>query len=217
MYGLVFLFKYTGNPDQRAGTVQPYTSNVFFSQQVIQNACATIAILNILLNTEDVDLGPHLSDFKAFTADFTPDLKGLAISNSELIRSTHNSFAKSDPFVNDGPATDDDDKDLFHFVAYLPVNGVLYELDGLREGPISHGTCTSEDWLNKVHPVIAARIASYGSEIRFNLMALVKNRSEVYEQQLKEMDEKLTHDPTNVRLFLFFTRIIPPADNLFEL
>ena len=34
-------------------------------------------------------------------------------------------------------ATEDDD--LFHFVAYVPYCGRLFELDGLHPAPIDHG------------------------------------------------------------------------------
>ena len=48
------------------------------------------------------------------------------------------------------PRSASPDQDVYHFISYLPVAGHLYELDGLQKGPINHGECTSEDWLDKV-------------------------------------------------------------------
>jgi hypothetical protein len=60
------------------------------------------------------------------------------------------------------------------------VGGNVYELDGLKQGPILLETCPESQWLERTAVHIQTRIQRYSqSEIRFNLMAIIKNRQEV--------------------------------------
>ncbi|KAG9381326.1 Ubiquitin carboxyl-terminal hydrolase [Pyrenophora tritici-repentis] len=182
LYGVIFLFKYpTGEKPSdvpKDGTYDYEAANtLFFPAQTIQNACGTQAIVSLLLNREEeVDIGKELKEFKEFAGDFPPELRGETLSNSDLIRETHNSFARSSPFVDETQRTATEDDDVFHFIAYTSINNTLYELDGLQPAPISHGPCKPQDFPAKVIPVLQRRIARYpATEIRFNLMACCRD------------------------------------------
>lgn len=77
IYGLIFLFKWQNNKklQESLSQIDTNTDGVFFADQVITNACATQAILSILLNKDDIDIGQVQRNFKKFTQDFTPDIK----------------------------------------------------------------------------------------------------------------------------------------------
>lgn len=172
VYGLIFLFKwqaelYSGENQKVSSSLSsdPPPSDLYFARQVTNNACATQAILSILLNIGDehmskktssssggddgdansdtnggVVLGPMLSEFKSFTSSFPPDLRGEMIGSNEQIKMAHNSFARQDAFITDNEKPrnrNQEDSDVFHFVAYVPhsASKSVYELDGLKEGP----------------------------------------------------------------------------------
>ncbi|CAH0383811.1 unnamed protein product [Bemisia tabaci] len=196
IHGLIFLFKLVHQTDEQSGSIvrDSRLEKMFFAQQVINNACATQAILSILLNCKhpDVALGTTLTNFKEFCSDFDPHMKGLALSNSQDIRSVHNSFAPQTLFELDSKLPSKEE-DAYHFVSYIPLEGRLYELDGLKEGPIDLGPIPEEkDWLDVVRPIIEKRINKYNEgEIHFNLMAVVSDRKLKYEKQLEELQKKI--------------------------
>jgi ubiquitin carboxyl-terminal hydrolase L5 len=195
VYGLIFLFKWDQStpPAPTQDTAMDTQSTVFFAKQVIHNACATQALLSVLLNRPEIQLGDNLTQFRDLVRDFPPDMKGLAISNNDVLRAVHNSFSAASPFINDGLLPDKSSDELYHFVAYVPCNGVLYELDGLQEGPIPHGSCTLDNWLDVVHPILQQRMSA-SAEIRFNLLAIVPDQLQVLEKRRQDLLNGLDQD-----------------------
>ncbi|KAK0635691.1 ubiquitin carboxyl-terminal hydrolase [Bombardia bombarda] len=216
VYGVIFLFKYPTDTPYRATGDKPLdgtfdydaSENIFFAAQTIQNACGTQALLSVLLNKTDdaaptsdtrIDVGPDLASFREFTMVLPPEFRGEALSNSELIRDVHNSFAKSSPFVDETQRQSGESEDAFHFIAYTPINGTLYELDGLQPAPISHGACSQDDFPQKVMDVLQRRVARYdATEIRFNLLAMVRDlrirAREIGDTELLAREERKRND-----------------------
>lgn len=153
--GLVFLFKW----DEHSAESTDTTSNdVYFARQIVKDACATQALISILLNT-DADLGSQLAEFKAKTMAMSPDERGMAIGTAEFLRNAHNSF---DDSVNLKQKSADHGAAAFHFVAYVPVNKTVYELDGLKNYPRKVGTVEDETkWFESAIRDIESRIERY--------------------------------------------------------
>ncbi|XP_017055921.1 ubiquitin carboxyl-terminal hydrolase isozyme L5 [Drosophila ficusphila] len=194
IHGLIFLFKWVQD-DKPAGRVVKDRSDVFFARQVITNACATQTLLSLLLNLHhtDIDLGSTLNGFKSFCQNLDPETRGFCLSYQDKIRKVHNSFARPVLFELDTQQAPQDE-DIYHFVGYMPINGRLYELDGLHEGPIELAEVgKQQNWLDVVRPIIEARMQRYSvGEIHFNLMALVSDRQRCYERQI----QLLVHQPS---------------------
>uniref|UniRef100_A0A8C2JF65 Ubiquitin carboxyl-terminal hydrolase n=1 Tax=Cyprinus carpio TaxID=7962 RepID=A0A8C2JF65_CYPCA len=193
VHGLIFLFKWQPGEEPAGSIVQDSRlEQIFFAKQVINNACATQAIVSVLLNCThpDMHLGETLTEFKEFSQSFDAAMKGLALSNSEVIRQVHNSFARQQMFEFDAKSSAKEE-DAFHFVSYVPVNGRLYELDGLREGPIDLGR-----WNRcRIVSFLLLDPSRYSEgEIRFNLMAIVSDRKMIYEKKIVELQAQLTEE-----------------------
>ena len=81
---------------------------------------------------------------------------------------------------------------MFHFVGYIHFKNAIYEIDGLREGPILiEENVKYEEWISKVKPAIMSRISLYANnEIKFNLLAVVPDRLEKAEELEKDLLER---------------------------
>ncbi|BFZ61156.1 hypothetical protein YB2330_002215 [Saitoella coloradoensis] len=186
IYGVVFLFKWGkehgeqsaqgGTPDENAST------SLWFAHQTIQNACGTQAILSILLNNPKIEVGEELSAFKDFTRDFPPEIRGDALTNSDVFARVHNSFARVEPWEADeeAPLREGEEGEApYHFIAYVPIDGTLWELDGLKPAPVRHGPVVgpaSADFADALIPVLERRISTFAStSIEFSLLALTRD------------------------------------------
>eukprot|EP00606_Chrysophyceae_sp_TOSAG23-5_P001280 GSChrysophyteH2.ASY1.ANO1.1497.1 assembled CDS len=198
--GFIYLFKYKREEDPRPVVDAP--EGMFFARQIVQDACATQALLSVLMNA-DVELGEMLSDFKGFAGVLDSESMGITIGNHDGIRSVHNSFSRPEPFV-----MDDEDKkrnkgkeqDVFHFVAYVPFEGVLYEVDGLKPGPIHLGEIgTGQAWWDVARPAIEARMEA-ANDIKSVLLAVGRSRMASLTEQLAALGNTEAEENQKVEL-----------------
>lgn len=202
-YGFIFLFRWIEERRSRRKTTteeesfvqdENVVNNIFFAQQVIPNSCATHALLSVLLNCDErVKLGETLSKLKEFSKGMGPEDKGVAIGNMPALASAHNSHARPEPRhppeKQQGLSTVRT-MEAFHYVSYVPINGRLFELDGLKPYPIDHGPWERDEyWTEKFRRVITERLGmATGGEpyhdIRYNLMAVVPDKRSLYEHKL---------------------------------
>ena len=256
VFGLIFLFKWSDDVAKLYIESQNTTNDtenitdegeddasteIYFANQIIDNACATQAILSILMNiptfhptdtdsngkedpTDRVHIGHDLEFLKEFTKDFSPQLKGLTIGNMERLVRVHNSFARPNVLTDEqwrqksrqksGNKTksskkkskkeqqqreeqdfdieevleeeEEEEGEIYHFTSYVPINGRVYELDGLQPAPIPLGTYSdNKEWWRLARPAIEKRLKLYGEmEFRFNLLAVIKYRRVALRKEL---------------------------------
>ncbi|KAJ7595069.1 ubiquitin C-terminal hydrolase [Mycena floridula] len=233
-HGLIFCFYWKKDTHRAADFDDAASEELWFSNQLSDDACGSCAILNVVLNCE-VDIGEELRQFRMETRMMTPVMKGLAISSSPLVRKAHNSLArpadvrgavsaitnttlraKKVATDTSGPSdskrrkttekktvkkkVEDDEEDeseeTFHFIGYVPAYGKVWELDGLKSGPLEVGELdplkpeSKSGWMDVVRPALRMKMQRYGSdggsgEIRFSLLAIVDG---VYERVADEWE-----------------------------
>ncbi|KJP86107.1 hypothetical protein AK88_04230 [Plasmodium fragile] len=191
VYGIIFLFNIGKSYKRNKFVEHSVPENLFFAKQVIPNACATQAILSIVLNKE-VELNEEIKNIKSFSDNFDSSMKGLTLSNCNVLRNIHNSY-KPPIYIEKENLHDEKGKsnDSFHFVSYIEFGGSVYMLDGLQEGPVLIGHTNGEDeqhsWIDLARQHIKKEISEIcnasgiGEEgdSRFNILAVIKDKEHI--------------------------------------
>ncbi|XP_067945551.1 ubiquitin carboxyl-terminal hydrolase calypso-like [Watersipora subatra] len=215
--GFIFLFRWIEDRRRRRKLMDEHSLSVkdskilrdiFFAHQVIPNSCATHALLSILLNSdgETVKLTDELLELKTSTRGMIPEQKGDAIGRIPRVANAHNSHAsphlRHQQEKKSSAPTASQAGEAYHYVSYLPVNGRLYEMDGLKPWPLDHGEVEKGDWTQKFSDVIAERLG--GGDIMFNLMAVVPDKRLGWRRKLQKLQENcdaVTKDITEVMMY----------------
>ncbi|KAJ4002623.1 hypothetical protein NW752_012443 [Fusarium irregulare] len=228
VYGLIFLFQYF--PGMEDPTEEHDASDVWFANQTTNNACATVALLNIVMNAEGIDLGDKLRAFKESTKDLNTALRGHQISQNNFIRTIHNSFTRRMDHLNADLFLENESceakstskrrsapkgrrrapsrktmRDLdygYHFIAYVPAGGYVWELDGLQNKPCRLDPVQDpHDWTTVARPQIEGRILQYEeNQLSFNLLAVCQSPLTTYSQNIARTTASLQYLRTNTKL-----------------
>jgi len=176
IYGLIFISKYIKNIIETPNIISNYDKDLFFSKQLLENQNATQALLSIILNNEDkIEIGQNLKEIKLSMNEMDYIKKGIFLSNCEILKKEHNKFKILETNSND------EDDDIYHFVTFIHFKNSIYEIDGLREGPILiEENIEFKDWISKAIPYLKEKINLFSNnEIKFNLMALTLDKLEL--------------------------------------
>jgi ubiquitin carboxyl-terminal hydrolase L5 len=154
LHALIFLFKWLPSAaSEPSSTAGEYDTDFpgFFAQQTVNNACATLAVINALGNIPSLPSGTQLADLMSFTTGMDPQTCGMAVASADWLREAHNALSPPSAISLDGLGLPKKTEEAYHFVVYIPVTGSVYELDGLKPYPVCHGKYdeSGEGWLKK--------------------------------------------------------------------
>ncbi|KAJ8543528.1 hypothetical protein K7X08_006051 [Anisodus acutangulus] len=150
--------------------VQDPSSTVYFMRQTVGNACGTIGLLHAIGNiTSLIKLseGSFLDKFFKSTSSMDPMQRALFLENDREMEVAHSEAATAGE-------TEASVEVNTHFICFTLADGQLYELDGRRSEPISHGASSPNSLLKDAARVIQEMIKKNPDSINFNVIAISK-------------------------------------------
>ncbi|KAI0812270.1 ubiquitin carboxyl-terminal hydrolase [Irpex lacteus] len=186
----IFLFQWVPTHRETISGEYDHEFPGFFAHQVVNNACATLAVMNAIGNIPDLPKAPELADLINFSTGMDPQSRGLVVTSSDWLREAHNALSPPSSISLEDPSLQKTSDEAYHFIVYMPFMGSVYEFDGLKEAPIRHAAYdeAGEGWVAKAREVIEARIQTYpAGSLNFSLLALHNDPIPDLQKQLAEV------------------------------
>jgi len=183
--------KMTGNHLEHHGgqNISQESDDVWFMKERNDgNACGTYAILHSLMNLPlllravAIRQDSWLHSFsQECPLSLSPVDKAERLECDSRIKRLHNKAVQEDE--NQASVGNVAEKVITHYVAFVHVNGGLYELDGHKEGPIRHCDTKQETFLKDTCEVVKKLMTRDPHEHGFSILALASQNTPVASHQ----------------------------------
>ncbi|CAN4078044.1 unnamed protein product [Withania somnifera] len=171
---VLFLYPLTSQSEaervQQDSQTKDPISTVYFMKQTVGNACGTIGLLHAIGNVTSeikLDEGSFLDKFFKSTARMDPMERASFLQSDREVEVAHSVAATAGD--TEAPVNVDT-----HFICFTCVDGQLYELDGRKSRPISHGASTPRSLLQDAAKVIQKMMQKNPDSMNFNVIAISK-------------------------------------------
>ena len=183
---IAYIFLFTMKTYRRLGEYVPLDDdrikNLFFMRQFVQNSCGSVALFHAYINTISSDklITGNNNDsligcFFQENRNHTPEERGHSFASNQSIKQLHHNQAMIGQ--SQLPTEEQLSNIDYHYVAFVPYNGQIFELDGRQSSPILHSSLPSsnndnDNFQRKTLAIIKQYMLQDPDSLQFSLLAL---------------------------------------------
>ena len=159
--------------------VKEVPQELWYTRQIIGNACGTIGLLHALMNQPEPLVRSVNSE--TYQASLLYRLKcETKISNPmdrahkiKMLKDVHQKYTTQGQTQVE--SQEEADNVQLHFICFVSVDGKVWELDGRKQGPVCHGAVdpeASDGLMKRAAEVIQHNFVARHASLQFSLLGL---------------------------------------------
>lgn len=157
--------------EEKSKKPEEASDKVWHTKQTVGNACGTVACVHTLANLSNQNQMELIDD--SFMVKFMKKCEGkTALERAQLLEVDDSIEEAHADAEKQGQSASNTGKVNTHFIAFVEVDGCLYELDGRKESPTNHGKLEGKTVLQKAVQVAAGFRDRDPEDLRFAMLAL---------------------------------------------